>query len=53
MERDYRLLLRNERIPFTGIASNGTDAVKITLRSGEDVESGGCRAAQAGSEHFA
>ena len=37
MERDYRLLLRNERIPFTGISSNNTDAVKITVRSGEDV----------------
>ena len=29
MERDYRLLLRNERIPFTGIASDGNDTVKI------------------------
>jgi preprotein translocase subunit SecD len=38
MERDYRTLLREERIPFTGIQSNGTDAVGIDLRSGADVE---------------
>ena len=50
MERDYRPLLRDERIPFTGIASERHDAVRVTLRSGEDVESGGCGAAQAGSE---
>jgi len=37
MERDYRTLLRNERIPFTGIAPAGTDGVKIDLRSGADV----------------
>jgi preprotein translocase subunit SecD len=37
MERDYRTLLRNERIPFTGIAPAGTDGVKIELRSGADV----------------
>jgi preprotein translocase subunit SecD len=38
MERDYRTLLRNERIPFTGVQSNGTDTVKIQLRSGADAE---------------
>ncbi len=38
MERDYRTLLRDERIPFTGIQSEGTDAVRIDLRSGEDVD---------------
>jgi preprotein translocase subunit SecD len=38
MERDYRTLLRNERIPFTGIESNGVDSVRISLRSGADVE---------------
>jgi len=37
MERDYRTLLRNERIPFTSIAPVGTDGVKIELRSGADV----------------
>jgi preprotein translocase subunit SecD len=37
MERDYRTLLRNERIPFTGIGPVGTDGVKIELRSGADV----------------
>ena len=37
MERDYRTLLRNERIPFTGVAPAGTDGVKIELRSGADV----------------
>jgi len=37
MERDYRTLLRNERIPFTGIAPAGTDGVKSELRSGADV----------------
>ncbi len=36
MERDYRLLLRNERIPFAGIANDGVDTVRITLRTGED-----------------
>jgi preprotein translocase subunit SecD len=38
MERDYRTLLRDERIPFTGIQSDGTDSVTISLRSGEDVD---------------
>jgi preprotein translocase subunit SecD len=37
MERDYRQLLRNERIPFTGIAHDGIDTVRIALRSGDDV----------------
>ncbi len=36
MERDYRLLLRNERIPFSGIANDGVDTVRIALRSGDD-----------------
>jgi preprotein translocase subunit SecD len=36
MERDYRLLLRNERIPFSGIANDGVDTVRIQLRSGDD-----------------
>jgi preprotein translocase subunit SecD len=34
MERDFRLLLRNERIPFSGIANDGVDTVRINLRSG-------------------
>jgi preprotein translocase subunit SecD len=38
MERDYRTLLRNERIPFTGVESNGVDSVRISLRTGADVE---------------
>jgi len=38
MERDYRTLLRNERIPFTGIENDGVDTVRISLRSGADVE---------------
>jgi preprotein translocase subunit SecD len=38
MERDYRTLLRDERIPFTGIQAQGGDAVRISLRSGDDVE---------------
>ena len=38
MERDYRTLLREERIPFTGIQADGTDGVKIALRTGDDVE---------------
>src|SRR5512134_477116 len=37
MERDYRQLLRNERIPFTGVSNDGVDTVRVTLRSGEDV----------------
>jgi preprotein translocase subunit SecD len=38
MERDYRTLLRNERIPYTGIAADGTNGVRIDLRTGADVE---------------
>ena len=38
MERDYRTLLRDERIPFTGIQAQGEDAVRISLRSGDDVD---------------
>jgi preprotein translocase subunit SecD len=38
MERDYRTLLRDERIPFTGIEAAGADSVRISLRSGDDVE---------------
>ena len=37
MERDYRQLLRTERIPFTGISHDNTDTVRITLRNGDDV----------------
>ncbi|HVN41339.1 MAG TPA: hypothetical protein VMT50_01050, partial [Steroidobacteraceae bacterium] len=36
MERDYRQLLRNERIPFSGIANDNVDTVRIQLRSAED-----------------
>jgi preprotein translocase subunit SecD len=36
MERDYRQLLRNERIPFTGISNDGVNSVKVMLRSGDD-----------------
>jgi preprotein translocase subunit SecD len=36
MERDYRQLLRTERIPFTGITNDNTDTVRITLRNGDD-----------------
>jgi preprotein translocase subunit SecD len=38
MERDYRTLLREERIPFTGIQADGEDGVKILLRTGDDVD---------------
>jgi preprotein translocase subunit SecD len=38
MESDYRTLLRKERIPFTGVSSDGVDSVKIGLRSGEDAQ---------------
>ncbi|MCE3284993.1 MAG: protein-export rane protein SecD/SecF family [Steroidobacteraceae bacterium] len=38
MERDYRQLLRNERIPFTGIAHDNVDTVRITLRDGDEVD---------------
>ena len=38
MERDYRTLLRNERIPFIGIEPAGTDGLKIELRSSSDVQ---------------
>ena len=36
MERDYRTLLRDERIPYTAIQGDGQGSVKITLRSGDD-----------------
>ena len=38
MERDYRQLLRQERLPFTGISNDGVDSVQIALRNGADVE---------------
>jgi preprotein translocase subunit SecD len=38
MERDYRTLLRDERIPFTGIRNDGVDSVTVTLRSAADAE---------------
>jgi preprotein translocase subunit SecD len=38
MERDYRTLLREERIPFVGIKAEGEDAVRIDLRTGDDAE---------------
>jgi preprotein translocase subunit SecD len=38
MERDYRQLLRNERIPFSGISNDGVDSVKIALRTGDDAQ---------------
>ncbi|MGI9245750.1 MAG: SecDF P1 head subdomain-containing protein [Steroidobacteraceae bacterium] len=36
MERDYRQMLRTERIPFSGISNDGLDTVRIALRSGDD-----------------
>ena len=36
MERDYRVLLRKERIPFTAVSSDGVDTVRIGLRTGDD-----------------
>ena len=36
MERDYRTLLRDERIPYTGIQNDGQGSVKILLSSGDD-----------------
>jgi preprotein translocase subunit SecD len=36
MERDYRTMLRDERIPFSGMQNDGASTVKITLRSGAD-----------------
>jgi preprotein translocase subunit SecD len=38
MERDYRQLLRTERIPFTGLTNDGNDTVRITLRSADDAQ---------------
>ncbi len=38
MERDYRQLLRGERIPFAGISNDGVDTVRLTLRSGTDAQ---------------
>jgi len=38
MERDYRTLLREERIPFSGVQADGQDGIRIALRSGDDAE---------------
>jgi len=38
MERDYRTLLRKERIPFAGIRNDGVDAVIVSLRSADDLD---------------
>jgi preprotein translocase subunit SecD len=39
MERDYRLLLRNERIPFSGISSNAANnTVRIVVRDAADLD---------------
>ena len=37
MERDYRTLLRKQRIPFVNVQHDGVDSVRVQLRSGEDV----------------
>jgi preprotein translocase subunit SecD len=38
MERDYRTLLRNERIQYTGIEALGNDGVRIELKNGADAD---------------
>jgi preprotein translocase subunit SecD len=38
MERDYRTLLRDERIPFTTISSNDVDTLTINLRNADDLD---------------
>jgi preprotein translocase subunit SecD len=38
MERDYRSQLREERIPFTAVQSDGRDSIRITLRSADDLQ---------------
>ena len=38
MERDYRTLLREERIPFTTVENDGADTVSITLRNVDDLD---------------
>ncbi|MGB5101741.1 MAG: protein translocase subunit SecD [Steroidobacteraceae bacterium] len=38
MERDYRTLLRDERVPYTVVQHDGVGAVTMELRSGADVE---------------
>ncbi len=38
MERDYRTLLREERIPFSSVENDGADTVSITLRNVEDLD---------------
>jgi len=38
MERDYRTLLRDERIPFSAIQSEDDGAVHIALRNEDDVD---------------
>jgi preprotein translocase subunit SecD len=38
MERDYRQMLREQRIPFSGISNNGVDSVTLVLRSAADLD---------------
>jgi preprotein translocase subunit SecD len=38
MERDYRQLLREQRIPFTAVTHDGVDAVRIALRNAADLD---------------
>ena len=38
MERDYRSLLREQRIPFTAVQATGKDSLRVALRSGDDVD---------------
>ena len=48
MERDYRTLLRDERIPFSGVQTNGTDTVTILLRTGADADRASSRCCASG-----
>ena len=38
MERDYRQLLRGERLPFSGISNDGEGSVRVTLRNADDAQ---------------
>jgi len=37
MERDYRVLMRDERIPFAGVSSDGKETVTLQLRNSADI----------------
>ena len=38
LERDYRQMLREARIPFSAVSNDGVDAVRVTVRNADDAQ---------------